>query len=67
MDERLPKYFSGELGQSDISDLLNELRTNELLREEFVRMQNVFALSHLSKLSKMNRKAREVFKYSYRK
>lgn len=52
MDERLPKYFSGELEQSEISDLLNELKTNELLREEFIRMQNACALTHLSKLSK---------------
>ena len=61
MDERLPKYFSGELGQSDISDLFNELRTNELLREEFVRMQNAHALTHLSKLSKNELEGRRSF------
>ena len=52
MEEKLPKYFSGELGQSDTSELFNELKTNELLREEFVRMQNTYALTHLSKFSK---------------
>ena len=61
MDERLAKYFSGELGQSDISDLFNELRTNELLREEFVRMQNAHALTHLSKLSKNESEGRRSF------
>ena len=61
MDERLPKYFSGELGQSDISDLFNELRTNELLREEFVRMQNAHALTHLSKLSKNESEGRRSY------
>jgi len=61
MDERLPKYFSGELGQSDISDLFNELKTNELLREEFVRMQNAYALTHLSKLSKNESEGKRSF------
>jgi ferric-dicitrate binding protein FerR (iron transport regulator) len=61
MDERLPKYFSGELGQSDISELFNELKTNELLREEFVRMQNAYALTHLSKLSKNEAEGKRSF------
>ncbi|MDD3972620.1 MAG: FecR domain-containing protein [Clostridia bacterium] len=51
MDEKLPRYFSGELGQSDTNELFNELKTNEPLRGEFVHMQNVYALSHLSKFS----------------
>ncbi len=51
MEEKLIKYFSGELGQSDTSELFNELKTNELLREEFVRMQNAYALTHLSPIS----------------
>lgn len=61
MDERLPKYFSGELGQSDISELFNELKKNELLREEFVRMQNAYALTHLSKLSKNESEGKRSF------
>ena len=51
MEEKLPKYLSGELGQFDTAELFNELQTNELLREEFVRMQNIYALTHLSKSS----------------
>ncbi|CAK7010455.1 MAG: hypothetical protein PETM_00387 [Petrimonas sp.] len=51
MEEKLFKYFSGELGQSDTAELFNELEKNELLREEFVRMQNTYALTHLSKFS----------------
>lgn len=51
MEEKLLKYFSGELGQSDTSELFNELKTDELLQEEFVRMQNIYALTHLSKFS----------------
>lgn len=61
MDERLPKYFSGELGQSDTSELFNELKTNKLLREEFVRMQNVYALTHLSKFSKNESEGRRSY------
>ncbi len=51
MEEKLSKYFSGELGQFDTTELFNELQTNELLQEEFVRMQNIYALMHLSESS----------------
>jgi len=61
MEEKLPKYFSGELGQSDTSELFNELKTSEALREKFARMQNVYALTHLSKLSKNESDGRKSF------
>jgi ferric-dicitrate binding protein FerR (iron transport regulator) len=61
MEEKLPKYFSGELGQSDTAELFNELEKNELLREEFVRMQNTYALTHLSKFSKNESEGRRSY------
>jgi len=61
MEEKLPKYFSGELGQSDTSELFNELKTDELLQEEFVRMQNIYALTHLSKFSTNESEGRKSF------
>lgn len=61
MEEKLAKYFSGEPGQSDTSELLDQLKTDELLREEFVRLQNVHALTHLSKLSKNESEGRRSF------
>lgn len=61
MEEKLPKYFSGELEQSDTAELFNELEKNELLREEFVRMQNTYALTHLSKFSKNESEGRRSY------
>lgn len=51
MEDTLTKYFLGELTQSEISDLFYRLETDETLKAEFVRMQNIYALSHLSHLS----------------
>lgn len=62
MEEKIPKYFSGDLGQSDTSELLNELKANELLQEEFIHMQNLYALTHLSKFSKNNSEGRKSFR-----
>lgn len=51
MEEKIPKYLLGELGKSDTSELLNELNSNELMKEEYVQMQNIYALTHLSEYS----------------
>lgn len=61
MEEKLAKYFSGEPGQSDTSELLDQLKTDQQLREEFVRLQNIYALTHLSKLSKNESEGRRSF------
>src|SRR5690554_4563340 len=52
MDEKLTKYFLGHLGQQETSELFHQLNRDESLRAEFVRLQNIFALSQLSSLSK---------------
>lgn len=51
MEGIIAKYFIGELGQFDRLELFNELQKNELLREEFVNIQNIISLTHLSKFS----------------
>jgi len=61
MEEKLTKFFSGELGSTETSELLNHLITNDLLREEFVHLQNVYALVHLSKLSQSDSDGRKSF------
>jgi transmembrane sensor len=61
MEEKLPKYFSGELEQSDISKLLNEVGNDELLQKEFVGMQNVHALIQLPQLPNDEQEGRRGF------
>lgn len=61
MEEKLIKYFSGDLGQSETSELFNHLNTNDQLREEFVHIQNMYALTHISILSKNESDGRNSF------
>lgn len=51
MEEKLTKYFQGKLGQQETYELFHEMKTDKLLRAEFVRLQNIYALTHLSQLS----------------
>lgn len=51
MHEKLLKYFSGELSKSEISSLLKEIQTDDNLKKEFVRMQNIHALSQVTTMS----------------
>ena len=61
MEEEIYKYFSNELDHSDESELFSQLETSEELRENFIRLQNIFALVHLSKLSKNESTGRRSF------
>jgi ferric-dicitrate binding protein FerR (iron transport regulator) len=49
MDNRIIKFFSGELNDSERAELLKDINENELLKQEFIRMQNLFSLTHLAK------------------
>lgn len=51
MDKKLYKYFSGELSQSEKTSLLKEINEDAELKDEFVRMQNNYTLSRMSRLS----------------
>lgn len=51
MDPKLYKYFSDELSQSEKTSLLKEINEDAELKDEFVRMQNNYALSRMSRLS----------------
>lgn len=61
MHDTLSKYFSGELSNDVTSRLLNQLNENEALKAEFIRLQNIYALSHLSDLSKNEAEAKQSF------
>lgn len=52
MDEKITKYFLGNLGQQETSELFHQLQSVESLRTDFVRLQNSIALAHLSPLSR---------------
>lgn len=52
MDEKLAKYFLGNLTQAETSELFQQLHSDESLKAEYIRLQNTYALSHVSELSK---------------
>lgn len=52
MEEKLYTYFCDKLKHLDKSEFFDQLKTNKIFRKEFVRLQNVYALTHLSRLSK---------------
>lgn len=48
MEEILPKYFSGELTASEELKLFQRMEIDESLRAEYIRLQNIYALSQLA-------------------
>lgn len=48
MDENLIKYFHDELTQAEISELFHRLNSDQSLKAEFIRLQNLYAITHLS-------------------
>ncbi|MFA5734577.1 MAG: hypothetical protein WC904_06275, partial [Proteiniphilum sp.] len=49
MEEILSKYFSGELNRSEESELFRQMENDETLRDEYIRLQNIYALTQLLK------------------
>jgi len=47
MDNRIIKFFTGELNDSERAELLKNINENESLKQEFIRMQNLSSLTHL--------------------
>ena len=48
MEEILLKYLLGELEETEQKNLLRQIADNEELREAYIRMQNMYALSFLT-------------------
>ncbi len=48
----LIKYFAGELDTDTTTRLFSAIQADEVLKAEFIRLQNLHALSQLSDLSK---------------
>ena len=67
MDDRLLKYFLGELDDSQRLQLLREINDDESLRREYIRLQNIFALTHLVDHEKDEEEARKSFRQLVRR
>ena len=64
MHDKLLKHFTGELTKTETDTLFDAMQTDADLKAEFVRLQNIYAMSHLSRLSidrEEGRKALEGF------
>lgn len=48
MEEILPKYFLGELNRSEELKLFRQMESDKQLRAEFIRLQNIQALTRLA-------------------
>ena len=62
MDDRILKYFLGELDESERLQLLKLIGRDESLKNEFVEMQNLFALTQLSAHPGDDETAKESFR-----
>ena len=62
MDDVLLKYFLGELDDSERLQLLKQINSDESLKEEYIRLQNIFALTHLTKHERDEEQARASFR-----
>ena len=62
MDDVLLKYFLGELDDSERLQLLKQINSDESLKEEYIRLQNIFALTHIAKHEGDKEQARASFR-----
>jgi transmembrane sensor len=62
MDDRILKYFLGELDDSERLRLLKQINSDESLKGEYIRLQNIFALTQLSAHPGDDEAAKESFR-----
>ena len=51
MNDILLKYFTGDISKQEKTNLLREVQHDANLKKEFVRLQNIYALSQISTLA----------------
>lgn len=61
MDKNLLKYFTGELSSSESKKFLQEVDSDESLKEDFIRYQNIYSVSQLSSLADDRAEGEESF------
>ena len=54
MSELIDKYFAGEMTCEEKKDLFDRIESDEALKKEFLRMQNVVALTQILSLGSRN-------------
>lgn len=59
MDERIIRYFGGELPEAERLELLRERETNKNIKEDFATIQNLQAITHLASSSVDLKKGKE--------
>ena len=57
MSELIDKYFAGEMTCEEKKDLFDRIESDEALKKEFLRMQNVVALTKYSPARMIRRPA----------
>jgi len=61
MDDVLLKYFLGELDDSERLQLLKQINSDESLKEEYIRLQNIFALTISPSMKEIKSRLERVF------
>lgn len=59
MDERIIRYFGGELPEEERIALLRERETDEKIKEDFATIQNLQSITHLASFNTDHKKGRE--------
>jgi ferric-dicitrate binding protein FerR (iron transport regulator) len=61
MEDTLTKYFSGELNRAEGMKLFQQMKNDEQLRQEYIRLQNIYALTRLAPDPKQESEGKEGF------
>ena len=48
MNDNILRYFQGELSTNERAELLKLIENDDVLKQEFIRFQNLHAITHLS-------------------
>lgn len=67
MDDRINKYFQGELTEPERLMFLREVEKNEILKKQFIDFQNMYALLNLSDCRENRSEGKENYQYFFRK
>lgn len=62
MNDILLKYFTGDISEQEKTNLLREVQHDANLKKEFVRLQNIYALSQISTLATNKEEGKDSFK-----
>src|SRR5690554_5284028 len=61
MEDTLTKYFSGELNRAEEMTMFLQMKNDEQLRQEYIRLQNIYALTRLAPDPKQESEGKEGF------